>query len=117
MVSRDGSPTGCVWPCRGSRATESDSGARPVHRTRLARVAAEAVLEHEGQSLPFVAVMETQAIAVELRHDRSSKEPTAALVLIEQIGDEPMRGSDIILLHPVHDDRPLDSRPRPIARI
>ena len=55
---------------------QPDSGRGPVHRTGLARVAAEPMLEHEGKALPFLTVVEIQSIALEYRHARSSKEPS-----------------------------------------
>ena len=49
-------------------AEQANARARAIDRERLVQVAAQAVLEHERQPLPFVAVVEIQAIAVENGH-------------------------------------------------
>lgn len=51
---------------------QANSGRRAVDGARLTRVAAEAVLEDERQTAPFVAIVETQSLAVKSRHDRFS---------------------------------------------
>ena len=51
-----------------SKAISRTPAARPVHAERLTEVAAETVLEHERETMPFVAVMETHAVAIEDRH-------------------------------------------------
>jgi hypothetical protein len=52
----------------GIEAQESNPWRRPVYRERLVQVAAESVLEDEGEPLPLVAIMKVQAIVDEGGH-------------------------------------------------